>query len=140
MEQKIQGEDIVRSLYEKEEQRSSSFITYTIIRPGGLTEEPGLGAPALELNQGDVKSGRISRQDVASLCIQSTFYPQLTGRTTFECYNANTAKPLASVGFSNILKQTTDPSTTTATLLTGRERHGDTWESLFTGLEKGTIV
>jgi uncharacterized protein YbjT (DUF2867 family) len=127
MEEKIKGEDLVRNLYAGVE-----GATYTIIRPGGLTEEPPVGVAGLELNQGDTKSGRISRFDVASLCIESTLYPQQTGGTTFECYEAVTGKPMGSVGLSNIMKQKSDPSE----FVTGKEQRGDTWEKLFTGLEK----
>ncbi|CAJ1931752.1 unnamed protein product [Cylindrotheca closterium] len=127
MEEKIKGEDEVRRLYSTVE-----GATYTIIRPGGLTEDPGRGASALELNQGDAKSGRISRFDVAALCIEATYYPQLTGRTTFECYDADTGKSLNSVGASNILKQKSDPGD----FRTGYERNGETFEKLFTGLSK----
>lgn len=126
MEEKIKGEDAVRGLYTGVE-----GATYTVIRPGGLTEEPGRGVGALELNQGDTKSGRISRFDVASLCIESTFYPALTGGTTFECYDGDTGKSLDNVGISNILKQNTDP----ADFRTGNERTGDTWKDIFTGLK-----
>lgn len=61
MEEKIKGEDQVRSLYAAHQQsnNSNSELSYTIIRPGGLTEEEGLGVQGLELNQGDTKSGRI---------------------------------------------------------------------------------
>eukprot|EP00980_Cylindrotheca_fusiformis_P002238 scaffold517_cov119-Cylindrotheca_fusiformis.AAC.21 len=127
MEEKIKGEDSVRSLYAGVE-----GSTYTVIRPGGLTEEPARGVSALELNQGDAKSGRISRFDVASICIESTFYPAQTGGTTFECYDADTGKSLNSVGLSNIMKQTTD----TSDFQTGYERRGDTWKAIFTGLQK----
>jgi uncharacterized protein YbjT (DUF2867 family) len=128
MEEKIKGEDAVRNLYAGVE-----GVTYTVIRPGGLTEEPPLGVSALELNQGDTKSGRISRYDVASLCIESTFYPELTGGTTFECYDADTGKNINSVGMSNMMKQNTDP----AEFSTGFERRGGTWEAIFTGLKRG---
>jgi uncharacterized protein YbjT (DUF2867 family) len=127
MEEKIKGEDTVRELYSGVE-----GLTYTVIRPGGLTEEPGRGVAALELNQGDTKSGRISRYDVASLCIESTFYPKLTGGTTFECYDADTGKALSSVGVSNLMKQKADP----AEFISGKERRGDTFDKMFTGLEK----
>lgn len=128
MEQKIQGEDAVRELYKN----NRDGLTYTIIRPGGLTIEEPVGVSGLELNQGDTKSGRISRADVAALCVEAIRYPDLTGAATFECYNADTAKPLQSVGMSNILKQTSsDPS-----VLTGKERRGRNWKDIFTGLEK----
>lgn len=130
MEEKIKGEDAVRALY-----KNVSGLSYTVIRPGGLTEEPSLGVAALELNQGDTKSGRISRADVGLLCIESTFYPQLTGGTTFECYNADTGKPLAAVGISNILKAKNKDGDSNV-YLTGKEHRGDTWEALFVGLDK----
>lgn len=107
MEEKIKGEDTVRTMYAN---LKDEGLTYTIIRPGGLTEEPGRGVSEIELNQGDTKSGRISRYDVAKLCVESPFYPELTGSTTFECYDADTGKGLGSVGLSNILKQKSDSS------------------------------
>ena len=70
MEQMIRGEDAVRALYASSNSQGSSLI-YIILRPGGLADEPPVGATDLELNQGDVVSGRISRADVASLCIES---------------------------------------------------------------------
>ena len=39
-----------------------------------------------------------------ALCIESTLYPKLTSAATYECYDADTAKPLATVGLSNIRK------------------------------------
>ena len=131
MEEKIKGEDSVRALYKD---LDPSVGTYTVIRPGGLTEEEGKGVTALELNQGDVKSGRIARADVAALCIESTLYPKLTGGTTYECYDADTAKPLGSVGMSNIMKATVKEDE--VVVKTGKERRGDTFEQIFTGLSR----
>ncbi|KAG7353757.1 NmrA family protein [Nitzschia inconspicua] len=131
MEEKIKGEDDVRSLYAKTE----GGMTYTVIRPGGLTEEPARGVSAMELNQGDTKSGRISRYDVAKLCVEATLFPDLTGGSTFECYDADTGKPLETVGLSNILKMKTDPSE----FVTGYERRGETYQELFRGLKKDSV-
>jgi hypothetical protein len=127
MDEKIKGEDAVRSMYIGQE-----GVTYTVIRPGGLTEDPLRGVSEVELNQGDSKTGRISRFDVARLCVESTLYPEFTGMTTFECYDADTGKPLQSVALSNILKQKSDP----AEFVTGKERRGRTYQDLFRGLEK----
>lgn len=88
----------------------------------------------MELNQGDSKSGRIARADVASLCIEASIFPQLAGRTTFECYDADTGKPLATVGISNIMKAKNKGSDDV--FVSGKERRGDTWERIFTGLER----
>jgi hypothetical protein len=131
MEEKIKGEDSVRSLYKDVD---TSTSTYCVIRPGGLTEEEPKGVKFLELNQGDTKSGRISRADVAALCVEATIYPNETGKTTFECYDADTAKPLQTVGVSNILKQKN--KTGGEVFLSGKERRGDTFGDIFTGLEK----
>jgi uncharacterized protein YbjT (DUF2867 family) len=133
MEQKILGEDTVRSLYAVGSPAAQEGLSYTVVRPGGLTEDPSLeSVEGLELNQGDTKSGRIARADVANICVQALMYPELTSRTTFECYNADTGAPLASVGISNIFKQKTD----SATFVSGRECRGSTWKELFSGLEQ----
>ena len=131
MEEKIKGEDEVRRLYADHNMNSDEKLTYTVIRPGGLTLDPPRGVDAVELNQGDTKSGRISRADVAALCVESISYPQLTGGTTFECYDADTGAPLATVGLSNIAKKKTDGET----FVSGKERRGITYKELFTGLE-----
>ena len=126
MDEKIKGEDRVRAMYK------DSKLAYTIIRPGGLTTDPARGVAAVELNQGDEKSGRISRWDVAKLCIESTLYPESTSHTTFECYDGDTGKTLAAVGVSNILKQKSD----TAAFVSGKERRGQSYKEIFQGLEK----
>jgi len=129
MEAKIRGEDGMRELYAQPRvvQRG---LGYTVIRPGGLTNEPSVGPAGLELNQGDDKSGRLSRLDVASLCVQCLDSADAFD-ATFECYETATAKPLESVGLSNLLK-----SKIPSTFKTGRERHGETWEELFRGLAR----
>jgi len=129
MEEKIKGEDTVRAMYAS--LNKDEGLTYTIVRPGGLTEDPIRGVSDIELNQGDTKSGRISRYDVAKLCVEASFYPELTGATTFECYDADTGKGLGSVGMSNIMKQKSNPSE----FVTGKERRGQSYKALFSGLE-----
>ena len=133
MEEKIKGEDTVRNLYKD---MDTSTCTYTIIRPGGLTEDEPRGVNYLELNQGDTKSGRIARADVAALCVAATMYPKLAGGTTFECYDADTAKPLQTVGISNILKQTNKEDDGSGEFVSGKENRGDTFEKIFAGLDK----
>lgn len=54
---KLYGEDVLRD----------SGVPYSIIRPVALTEEPG-GAP-LEFDQRDNIKGKISRDDVADICL-----------------------------------------------------------------------
>ena len=128
MEAKIQGEDEVRALYSDPSVRAQN-LGYTVVRPGGLTTGESLGPAALELNQGDSKSGRLSRADVAAICIHALDSPA-TWDTTFECYEVLTAKPIESVGFSNILKLKGESA-----FVSGRERRGSTWAGLFDGLD-----
>lgn len=47
-----------------------SGVPYTIVRPGGLIDEPG-GQTGIALQQGDEGSGRIARADVAAVMIAS---------------------------------------------------------------------
>ena len=51
MEEKIKGEDTVRGLYAEGSPAEKEGLSYTIVRPGGLTEEESLGSVSgLELN------------------------------------------------------------------------------------------
>ena len=129
MEAKIQGEDIARELYADPSVLRQN-LGYTIIRPGGLTTGESLGPAALELNQGDSKSGRLSRADVAGLCINCLDSSD-TFDTTLECYESLTGKPIESVGLSNILKLTNPTD-----FKSGFERQGETWSALFAGLSR----
>lgn len=130
MEAKIQGEDQVRAMYSQPDVVNKK-LGYTIIRPGGLTSDDAVpSSMVLELNQGDTKSGRISRVNVAALCVQCLDSSE-TFDTTFECYETVTAKPIESVGLSNLLKQKNG-----TVFQSGKERHGETWNTLFEGLER----
>ena len=70
MDAKISGENELRRLY-AEPSVVEKNVGYTVVRPGGLTRDPPAGVTAVELNQGDTKSGRIARSDVAAICIES---------------------------------------------------------------------
>ena len=129
MEAKIQGEDTVRELYASPDVLAKG-LGYTVIRPGGLLMDEPVGVGALELNQGDSKSGRLPRADVASLCVQCLSSSSAFD-TTFECYQANSAKEVESVGLSNILKKTDGTD-----FVSGKERRGSSWEEIFVGLER----
>lgn len=131
---KIKGEDEMRALYQEAKGADPSLnVSFTVVRPGGLTTGPATGVETIELNQKDTKSGRIARADVAEICVECLNYPA-TADTTFECYYADTAKPLNDVGFSNILKKTTSEEEAAASA-TGLERRGKTWKEIFTGLQ-----
>lgn len=68
---KLKGEDSVRS----------SGIPYTVIRPCALTEEPG--GKALIFDQGDNIKGKVSREDIAQLCVEALDFPEACN-VTFE--------------------------------------------------------
>lgn len=68
---KLRGEDAVRE----------SGVPYTIIRPCALTEEPG--GKGLVFEQGDNIRGKVSREDIAELCLQVLEQPKACN-VTFE--------------------------------------------------------
>lgn len=73
---KLRGEDALRD----------SGVPYTIVRPGGLVNIPG-GQQALVFAQGDTTSGRISREDVALICIAALNQPAAINKT-FETFSS----------------------------------------------------
>lgn len=73
---KLRGEDSLRG----------SGLTYTIVRPGGLTDAVG-GQAALRFDQGDRIMGMTPRSDVAEVCIQALDRPQAYN-VTFEVIQA----------------------------------------------------
>ena len=79
---KLRGEEAVRE----------SGIPYTIIRPCALTEEPG--DKALVFEQGDNIRGKVSREDIAELCIQVLEQPKATNVTFEVKEEANVEQPL----------------------------------------------
>ncbi|HEY9300393.1 MAG TPA: NAD(P)H-binding protein, partial [Phormidium sp.] len=75
---KLRGEDSVRE----------SGIAYTIIRPCALTEEAG--GKTLVFEQGDNIRGKVSREDIAELCVQALEEPKACN-LTFEVKETETA-------------------------------------------------
>jgi hypothetical protein len=84
------GEDAIRELYA---QANDPSLGYTIVRVGYLTTGEKRGISQIELNQGESKTGIISRQDLADLLIEAAASPDARG-TTFECYYRDTAQPV----------------------------------------------
>lgn len=78
---KARGEEAVRT----------AGIPYTIVRPGGLSDEPG-GQKGIRLGQGDTLSGRVSRADVAEVVLRALAFDQ-TRQTTFEVIEADGPPP-----------------------------------------------
>jgi len=64
-----------------ERRLAASGVPFTIIRPGGLTDGAG-GVSALVVSQGDHGSpGRVSRADVARVCVAAALSPAAAGVT-----------------------------------------------------------
>jgi len=74
-----------------EEALRGSGLPYTIVRPSWLTNDPG-GREAVRLEQGDAGDGRIAREDVAEVCVQSLLNEEARGKT-FEVYNEPGSPP-----------------------------------------------
>ncbi|MGL5793395.1 MAG: NAD(P)H-binding protein, partial [Waterburya sp.] len=66
---KLRGEEVIRD----------SGLTYTIVRPCALTENPG--NKILFAEQGDNLKGQVSRDAVADLCIQAMNLPEAVNKT-----------------------------------------------------------
>ena len=71
---KFKGEEAVRN----------SGVTYTIVRPGGLTGEPG-GEKSLEFVQGEDRQGRVPRADVARVLVAALSLAEARNKT-FELF------------------------------------------------------
>jgi len=74
---KLRGENALRA----------SGVPYTIIRPGGLINEPG-GQHAFVLEQGDSVTAQttIARADLAKICVEALAYPE----ARFKTFETNT--------------------------------------------------
>jgi uncharacterized protein YbjT (DUF2867 family) len=66
---KLRGEEAIKS----------SGLTYTIVRPCALTEQPG--DKTLYAEQGDNLKGQVSRDAIAELCIQAMNLPEAVNKT-----------------------------------------------------------
>jgi hypothetical protein len=108
---------------------SSSSCSFTIVRPGGL-EEPKLnkilGPSALEVSQGDVLAGIVSRADLAEVAVELALATsnQNCRNTALELYYTEGAFPCDSP-----FKKYLDPQNGVVERL-----HGGTYEELFRGI------
>jgi uncharacterized protein YbjT (DUF2867 family) len=76
------GDDVfavyLRAKGEADAELQASGLDYTIVRPGGLTDDPGTG----RVNLGDdVGRGEIPRDDVAAVLVAVLHEPDTVGRT-----------------------------------------------------------
>ena len=65
--------------YDADEALAASGLDWTIVRPGGLTDEPGSGRVALAGRLG--RFGRVPRQDVALVLLECLGAPHTVGKT-----------------------------------------------------------
>jgi uncharacterized protein YbjT (DUF2867 family) len=76
------GDDVfavyLRAKGEADAELEASGLEYTIVRPGGLTDEPGTGRVLLG---DDVARGEIPREDVAAVIAAALHEPDSAGRT-----------------------------------------------------------
>lgn len=72
--------------FKGEEALRASGVPYTVVRPGGLVNTPG-NEDAVIFAQGDTTSGRISREDLALICIAALKTPASINKT-FETYSS----------------------------------------------------
>ena len=120
MTQKRRGEVGVRDAY------SNQSASYTILRPGGLDEPKQniiQGPSALEITQGDVLAGFVSRADVAEVAVELALSSSPNVKNTaIELYYGNKVVPVDK-GFKKYLQDGVD------------RLHGDTYDSLFQGVK-----
>jgi len=81
MDYKIAGETALREAYS---QSDASGLSYTIIRPGGLSNNPSKGASGVEISQGDILSAEIGREDVALVAVAALLKGAETDNVTLE--------------------------------------------------------
>ena len=136
MGEKRNGEVGTMAIYQNQSQ-SQSQSSYTILRPGGL-EEPKrnkvLGPQAVEISQGDVFAGIISRADVAEITVELALSDAPNVKNTaVELYYTNSVvevegkyKPLLEVA-----KIEGSPEGKQLRL------HGSTYSELFQGIRPG---
>jgi uncharacterized protein YbjT (DUF2867 family) len=87
---KLKGEDSLRA----------SGLPYTIIRPCALTEEPG--GKELIFEQGDNIRGKVSRDDIAEVCVRSLAQPKACNLTLEVKSSENTA---GDINWDNLFSQ-----------------------------------
>jgi uncharacterized protein YbjT (DUF2867 family) len=94
--------DVLKWKAKGEEHLRASGVPYTIVRPGGLVDEPG-AQTGLVFRQGDEGSGRVSRSDVAAVMIAALDNPDAIGKT-FELFGDKDAPVNAWRGAFSALK------------------------------------
>jgi len=73
-------DNVLRWKFKGEEALRNSGVPYTIVRPGGLTEEPG-GDSEIRIFAEDAGEGLIPRADVATVCVAALDNPAAMNKT-----------------------------------------------------------
>ena len=81
--------------FKGEEALRASGVPYTIVRPGGLTNEPG-GIKSIVFAQGDDETGVIPRADLARVCVAALNNSAALNKT----FEVNSGKPPANDDFA----------------------------------------
>jgi len=81
---------VLKAKFDGEQALRASGVPYTVVRPGGLVDEPGGGSVAF--GQGDTLSGRIPRADVARVSIAALGRKSALGKT-FEIVSGEAQPP-----------------------------------------------
>jgi uncharacterized protein YbjT (DUF2867 family) len=71
---------------EADERLMESGLDYTIVRPGGLTDDPGTGLVTVGT---DIERGSVARDDVAAVVVAVLDMPETVGKT-FELVSGDT--------------------------------------------------
>jgi hypothetical protein len=131
MDQKRLGEQGVQASYQQATSSSTSggAPSFTIVRPGGLEEakvNEVLGPKALEITQGDVLAGVVSRADLAEVAVELVVSaaPNLRN-TALELYYTDSTLPVEQK-FKSMMNSGVIP-----------RLHGDTYSELFQGIQPG---
>lgn len=124
MDYKIAGETELRNAYAA---ANDTSLKYTIIRPGGLSDEESKGPSGVEVSQGDILSAEIGREDVAAVTV-AALLSSATDNVSLECYGSGGETLFGQkTGPSKLAKDLPDPS---------KYKHlsGVSYEQLFDGV------
>jgi hypothetical protein len=129
MDEKRIGEQEIIAMYNTNNNHADTASSFTIIRPGGL-EEPTknevLGPAFLEISQGDVLAGIVSRADLAEVAVELAIDNTSNLRNTaVELYYTDSAQPCERQ-FKSFLTNGLVP-----------RLHGETYAQLLGGIEPG---
>lgn len=120
MDYKIAGETALRQSY------ANSDLKYTVVRPGGLSDDASKGASGVQVSQGDILSAEISREDVAFVTVAALLSSK-TDNATIECFSSGGETLFGQkTGASKLAKDLPDAD---------KYNHfSDTYEGLFDGI------